>query len=44
MILTGISGLSDPETVTKAMSKNMEQWQDYFQVSMKNDPSAEKKI
>ena len=44
MILTGISGLSDPETVTKAMSKNMEQWQDYFQVSMKNDPAAEKKF
>lgn len=44
MILTSVSGLSSPETVTQAMSKSIEDWQDFFQKSMKNDSNSEQKF
>ena len=44
MILTSLSGLSNPETVTQAMSKSLDEWQEFFQKSIKNDPVSERKF
>ena len=44
MIFTSVSAISSPETVTQAMTKSMESWQDIFQKSMQSDPQAEQKF
>lgn len=44
MIFTSLSAISSPETVTQAMSKSIEDWQEIFQKSMQADARAEQKF
>jgi hypothetical protein len=44
MIFTSLSAISSPETVSQAMSKSIEDWQEIFQKSMQSDPRAEQKF
>lgn len=44
MIFTSLSAISSPETVTQAMSKSIDDWQEIFQKSMQADARAEQKF
>ncbi len=44
MVFTALSGISSPETVSKAMTQSIDNWQEIFQQSMQNDPQAEQKF
>lgn len=44
MVFTSLSSISSPETVSQAMEKSLDDWQDLFQKSMQADPRAEQKF
>ena len=44
MVLTSISGLSNPEAVSQAMNKSIGEFQNFFQQSLGKDPASEEKF
>jgi hypothetical protein len=44
MIFTALSSISNPDTVSQAMAKSIDDWQDVFQKSMQSDAAAEQKF
>jgi len=44
MMFTALSSISNPDTVSQAMAKSIDDWQDVFQKSMQADAAAEQKF
>jgi len=44
MIFSAFSGLSDPESISKAMTQSLESWEVVLQDALKSDPTGQQKI
>ncbi len=44
MIFSAFSGLSDPDSVSKAMTQSLESWEAVLQDATKSDPAGQQKI
>ena len=44
MVLSSISGLTNPEGLSQTMSKSIDEWQSIFEKPLKADPASEQKL